>query len=101
MYEIKWTSYAFKRYMHIIQYWIKHNQSSEYSLKIIEEVERMETLLKHNPYVGSVITQTKENIRRVIILKNFSIFYKIKNDIVQIIFFFDNRDNPKKLTFIE
>lgn len=64
-YKIKWTSYASQKYMEVVQYWIEHNQSSQYSLKIINEVEKLEALLKYNPYIGSLITETKENIRRV------------------------------------
>jgi hypothetical protein len=36
MFEIKWTPEAEKLYLEILEYWINHNKSNIYSLKIIE-----------------------------------------------------------------
>lgn len=39
MFEIKWTPEAEKLYFETLEYWINHNKSNSYSLKIIAEVE--------------------------------------------------------------
>lgn len=66
-------------------------------MKIIDEVERKEQLLKINPYIGSAVFGTKEKTRRVLVLYNFSVFYRIKSDVVEIVSFWSNKDNPQKL----
>lgn len=40
MFKIKWTPEAETLYFETIEYWINHNKSNNYSLKIIAEVER-------------------------------------------------------------
>lgn len=42
MFEIKWTTEAETLYFETLEYWINHNKSNAYALKIIEEVERKE-----------------------------------------------------------
>lgn len=100
MYEIKWTSSAKKRYYNTLEFWIGHNHSSEYSIKIVSEVDKIETLLKENPYLGKLVWGTKEPTRKILILRHFSLFYTITGKTIEIVFFFDNRDNPKKLELL-
>jgi hypothetical protein len=45
MFKIKWTPEAETLYFETLEYWINHNKSNNYSLKIIAEVERKEKLL--------------------------------------------------------
>ncbi|MGO4707668.1 type II toxin-antitoxin system RelE/ParE family toxin [Chryseobacterium sp. 2TAF14] len=95
MFEIKWTPEAEKLYLEILEYWINHNKSNIYSLKIIEEVERKEKLLSHNPFIGAIIFGTKEQVRRVLVLENFSMHYRINKTTVEILSFWANKkDNP-------
>ncbi|MDO4764035.1 MAG: type II toxin-antitoxin system RelE/ParE family toxin [Flavobacteriaceae bacterium] len=77
---------------------MEHNQSNQYSLKIISEVERFEALLKQNPYIGSIVENTNKQVRRVVILSNFSLFYRIVEDNIQILSFWRNKNNPEELT---
>lgn len=60
MFKIKWTPEAEKLYFETLEYWINHNKSNNYSLKIIAEVERKEKLLSNNPFIGAIIFGTKE-----------------------------------------
>ena len=97
MFQIKWTPEAEQRYLEILEFWIAHNQSTSYSLKIIEEVEQTEVLLAVNPLIGVKIAGTKNTIRRIIILKDYSIFYRIKENVVEIVSFWANKMNPEDL----
>ncbi len=97
MFKVKWTPQAEERYIEILAFWINHNKSDSYSLKIIDEVERQEQLLKINPYIGAVVFGTKEEIRRVLVLHNFSVFYRIQNSVVEIVSFWSNKNNPQEL----
>ncbi len=91
MFKIKWTPEAEKLYFETLEYWINHNKSNNYSLKIIAEVERKEKLLSANPFIGAIIFGTKEQIRRVLVLENFSIYYRIKETTVEILSFWANK----------
>lgn len=63
--------------------------------KILKETLEAEKLLKENPSIGT-ITDLDE-VRRILILRNFSRFYSIENKIINILAFYDNRRNPDKL----
>lgn len=40
MLEIVWSEKAEKVYLETLEFWLKNNQSDEYSLKIISEIEK-------------------------------------------------------------
>ncbi|MFL9833986.1 type II toxin-antitoxin system RelE/ParE family toxin [Chryseobacterium terrae] len=91
MFKIKWTPEAEKLYFETLEYWVNHNKSNTYSLKIIVEVERKEKLLSNNPFIGAIIFETKEEVRRVLVLENFSIYYRVKKTTVEILSFWANK----------
>ena len=95
MFKIIWTDEAIEQQVDILNYWFEHNKSSKYSEKILIEIEEFETLLEINPFIGNK-TDFKE-VRRVIILNNFSLFYKIIEKNVYIVAARDNRRNPDTL----
>ncbi|UQB68430.1 type II toxin-antitoxin system RelE/ParE family toxin [Epilithonimonas zeae] len=95
MFQIEWTKKASKQRVDILEFWIEHNQSKTYSTKILKETLEAEKLLKENPSIGT-ITDLDE-VRRTLILRNFSMFYSIENKIINILAFYDNRRNPDKL----
>ncbi|MDO5616114.1 MAG: type II toxin-antitoxin system RelE/ParE family toxin [Cruoricaptor ignavus] len=99
MWNINWSPEAESQYYHILEYWNNRNKSNIYSLKIIDEVERMEELLSYNPFIGQecFLDAKTSGIRRVIVLSNYSIIYRISENI-DILSFWDNRLDPKKLT---
>ena len=45
MWELEWTPQAEIQYYDILSYWVEHNGSNSYSMKIMEEVEKSEDLL--------------------------------------------------------
>ena len=55
----------------------------------------MINLVRSQSYIGEE-SKTKK-IRRVLILENFSLFYKLKNDEIKVVSFFDNRRDPGNL----
>ena len=48
--EIKWTNEAIESLRDNLNYWTNRNFSSNYSNKIIDEVEAVEKEIKENPY---------------------------------------------------
>ena len=98
--KVIWSPRAQEAYISTLEYWIEHNGSSTYSNNIIDEVERIEQRILDFPMVYPIVYQTPEKeIRRALVLYNFSLFYQIFTDRIEIVFFFDNRNDPKKLLF--
>lgn len=79
----------------ILKYWILHNGSDSYSKKINNEIKKIQTLLLKNPKLGT--PSEIENIRFVLVLRNFSMYYQIKENQIQILSLWDNRRNPEDL----
>ncbi|GJH41191.1 hypothetical protein RCZ04_17410 [Capnocytophaga sp. HP1101] len=98
--QVVWAPRAELEYLSTLDFWIEHNKSSAYSQKIIAEVEATEIRIMQFPYSNPIAYQTpQKEIRRAIVLLNFSLFYEVFHDKIEIVFFFDNRDNPEKLPF--
>lgn len=86
---------AEKEYFSNLEYWIDHNKSLEYSLKIIEEIEKTEDLLMGNPYIGK-ITNSELEVLKVVVLKRFYICYKIVENTVKIVAFKAAKEDHSK-----
>lgn len=98
--RVIWSPRAEREYFSTLTYWKNRNGSSEYSKKIITEIEKLEKMLLEYPFSCPIVYETpQKKIRRALVLNNFSIFYKAFPEIIEIVFFFDNRDNPNKLKF--
>lgn len=95
-YSIIWTDFAKNEYYRTLEWWFELTQSYGYIEKIEDEVSYYEKLLIDNPKMGKEVIEEKQ-IRRVLILFNFSMFYRIDNNTIQIVSFFDNRQDPEKL----
>ncbi len=95
MFQIIWSDEAEVDYIETLNYWIENNQSDKYALKLMEEVEKKEDLISENPFTGT--PSEIENVKSVLIDRNFSIYYKINDDTIEILSFWDNRRNPENL----
>lgn len=95
MFQIVWSASAISQQLDILEFWIEHNQSQTYSLKLKREIKKTEKQLIKNPYLGNVTDF--ENIRKLLILKNFSIYYTISVNTIIILAIRDNRRNPENL----
>ncbi|SEG03154.1 Plasmid stabilization system protein ParE [Halpernia humi] len=97
MFQVKWTDEAEEKYFETLEFWIENNKSTTYSKKIVNEVIYTESLLKDNPLIGQIVEGTKDEVRRVLVLYNYSIFYRINENIIEIISFWANKMNPEDL----
>ena len=94
--KIIWSERAKEERKNIIKYWNTNNGNNAYSQKLNEETKKMIAIIKENPYLGSEI-DFFENIRRILIFSNYSLFYTIIEDDIYILSFWDNRQNPDGL----
>ena len=95
MFQVEWTKKASNQRVDILKFWIKHNHSETYSKKIFAETLVAEQLLKGNPLIGTVTDL--DQVRTILILRNFSIFYTIENHSIKILAFYDNHQNPDEI----
>ncbi len=94
--KIVWSKRASKRFDDIVSFLV--NEWGEKSAKdfIINVFDFLETLSEF-PEIGSLENKEK-NIRGFTLLKQVNLYYRVKDDTIILIIFFDNRQNPKKKT---
>ena len=73
--EVSWSYEAEIQYYDTLLFWIEKTKSEKYSEKIEKEVAKISNTLKTFPKIGAIYES--KGIRRVVILSNFSIFYRI------------------------
>ena len=92
--EIVWSKRASLKFDQIITYLIE--EWGEKSAKqFIGKVFNFLEILSEFPEIGSVENKEK-NIRGFTVVKQVNLYYRIKNDKIILILFFDNRQNPKR-----
>ncbi|CEN36719.1 type II toxin-antitoxin system RelE/ParE family toxin [Capnocytophaga cynodegmi] len=100
MWDVRWSFEAESQYIDILSFWIEHNFSNTYSQKIMKAVEEAEETLSQNPYIAEEKEDCKNGIyfkyRKIVILRNFSLIYIVR-EAVEIVAFWDNRQDPQKL----
>lgn len=96
MFQIKWTSKAAKEKADALKFWIEKNKSNTYSRKIHLQSKKSLILLKANPYIGQELFDF-EGIRCIVILRKFSIFYRIVDHSIEILSFWDGHRNPDNI----
>ncbi|KMQ71787.1 hypothetical protein SDC9_175218 [bioreactor metagenome] len=95
MFKIRWMPEAEQEYYSTLEYWIEHNKSTEYSLKIMQEVERFEEILISNPHLGKT-TNTELSVLKITMLNQFYIYYKVTQRTINIIAFKSTHEDHHK-----
>jgi len=95
--KVQWTKRADKKFDKIIAYLL-----SEWNEKVtksfVENVYDLIEILAEYPEIGTI--ENEENgIRGLTIVKQVNIFYKVKDDQLLILNFFDNRKDPQEKRF--
>lgn len=92
--KIEWTKIAEYQLTDILEYWDRRNLSRSYSSKLSKEVIKQVDFISLNPLSSQQLFSSKI---RTSSLGNYSLFFEIKEDSIQILAFWDNRQDPKKL----
>lgn len=95
--KIIWTNTAVLQRRKILIYWTKRNKSTAYSKKLIIQIAERLQFLVNNP--ETYIKTNFANIRTST-LGHYNIFYKINQNKLVVMAFWDNRRNPKILSKI-
>ena len=91
---IVWSKRASHKFDQIISYLIVEwgeKSAKDFFLKVFDFLET----LSEFPEIGTIENNEKD-IRGFTIVKQVTIFYRVKNDKILILLFFDNRQNPKR-----
>ncbi|WP_046759408.1 type II toxin-antitoxin system RelE/ParE family toxin [Kordia jejudonensis] len=91
--KIIWSSRAKEELKEALDFYMKRNGSSDYSFKILLEVEDITHTLSKSHFIGRL---TSNKITRVIPMDVYLIFYEINNETIEIVSFWDNRQDTKK-----
>jgi len=96
MKNIIWTEDAKNDLSKIILFYNERNGNTLYSKKLVDAVKKTLDLLKNHPFLGLKV-KNLDNYR-VLIIKNYKIFYKVFPENIEIVLVWDNRQNPEKIS---
>ncbi|RRA90399.1 type II toxin-antitoxin system RelE/ParE family toxin [Paenimyroides viscosum] len=90
---IVWSDTAKIQFSAILEYYVERNGNQNYSLKLLDEVEGLLNTLSNSELIGRL---TSNKFTRVISIKVFLIFYEIDGNRIEIIAFWDNRQDIER-----
>jgi plasmid stabilization system protein ParE len=91
---VVWTETAAKQRREVLKYWTLRNGSTTFAEKLIKIIKEKTKLIAKFPQSGRL--SDFENVH-VSAMGHFSIFYKVEEDQIIIVAFWDNRQDPKSL----
>lgn len=91
MNNIHWSPLALSQLEHELDYWTRHNLSRSYSRQILRAVSEAVGRLQLLPYIGPEIHYRGVIVRRLVILRRFSLLYFVtRSSSIEIFAFLDN-----------
>src|ERR1700761_244907 len=91
-YAIEFSVYAFETY-DAITYQVENRWGSKILNDFENRVIEVLTTIQISPFIYQAVDRD-ENIRKCVIHHNCSVFYQIKEAEIEILFFWDNRQDP-------
>lgn len=92
-YRVYWTKHALEELAQTVEY-LEKNFSEKEINRLAKKVESITEMLSRHPEMFPA--SERKNVRKAVILKYNTLYYRVKNDTVEILSFFSNRQNPKK-----
>jgi len=92
--KIVWTKEANSERKEILEFWIEHNQSKTYSIKLNKLFVKALKQLAEHPKIGR---ETDFKNARVKIVRNYLIFYEFSDAQIKVLSVWDGRRDLKNL----
>ena len=92
-YKIVWTDHAFAELKEIITY-LESNWTSKEISRLFKKIEKSLAQIVRNPSMYPK-TDRRESVRRAVLTRQLTLYYKTDNNYIYILSLFDNRRNPK------
>jgi plasmid stabilization system protein ParE len=96
--KIIWSDRAFGEVKLVLDFYNQRNGSEQYSTKIVGEIETLALLLVSYPSLGHL---TKNKITRVLVKGNYKMFYEVTDTSIEIVSFWDARQDPDKQPYLK
>jgi len=90
---IKWSKHADRKFDQIIEY-LEEEWGENVTRAFVKKTYEFLDLLVDFPEIGSVENSVRQ-IRGFVLVKQVTIFYKLKANYIVILNFYDNRQRPK------
>lgn len=92
--KIKWTKRAQKSFDKIIEF-LQEEWSINSAIKFIQKVSKFIDNVKTQPKIGRPEI-VKNDLRSFVISRQITVFYRIKDNTIILLKFFDTRQHPRK-----
>lgn len=93
-YKIEWTDHAISELSNTLEY-LRINWTEKEIQKLVIQLEKTIEIISHNPFIFQA-SEEKKDLRRAVILTLNTLYYRIVDERVEILSFFNNRLNPSK-----
>jgi len=90
--QIVWSNLAKIQFSDILEFYAFRNGNISYSLKLVDQVEDLLETLCRSELIGRL---TSNKFTRVLAIKTYLIFYEVNGNHIEIVSFWDNRQNPQ------
>ena len=94
--KIVWSLQAKNNRIQILEYWIEHNKSNEYSKKLNNLFKEAVEFIAEFPKIGKL---TDDKLARIKIVRDYWIVYDIHENGIFILAIFDSRQNPISIVY--
>jgi plasmid stabilization system protein ParE len=95
--KIIWSRIAYLQRKNILLYWFERNQSNVFSKKLLKQTQLATKQLTKFPYLGK---PTDIIDVRVYIMGDYSLFYRVFDLSIDVVTFWDNRQDPEILKIL-
>ena len=93
-FEILWTDLALEELSETVEY-LKREFSQKEIDNLGDEIERISSIISQNPNIFP--HSDRLQTRKAVILKFYTLYYRIMNDKIEIVSFFSNKQSPDKM----
>jgi plasmid stabilization system protein ParE len=93
--KITWSPLSVNDFEIVLEY-LHENWNEQVVMKYITEIESLLSNISKQPNLFPLVNK-KLKVRKCVITKHNTLYYRIKENNIEIIRIFDTRQNPKKL----
>ncbi len=94
--KLIWSKVARQRLVEVLEFFNNRNRSNNYSKKLYKNIQVALKRVCNQSLIGR---QSEKKGIHFIIVSDYLIFYKITNNVIEVVTFWDTRQDPAKLVY--